>query len=90
MIDWKAFKETKFAIKCTTEKDKFFAECEKNGIFNFMNDGAMARNYFHCRLCYADRFSNGRYELFSDEEWQLSKEHGLFGSQGLEVIEYET
>ena len=86
-MDWKEFKKTKIAIKCTSEKEKFFSDCAEHGIYNFMSEGAMKRNYFICRLCYKDACSDGRYELMSVDEWQI-KENGLYGKQGLEVEEY--
>lgn len=88
-MNWKAFKETKFAIKCEAEKEKFFSACAKQGINIFLGERAMLRNYFICRLCFKDQFSDGRYELMSLDEWQ-AKENGFFGKQGLEIIEFQT
>lgn len=87
-MNWQAFKETKFAIKCTTEKEKFFSVCASHDIYNFMGERANLRNLFVCRLCYKDTFSEGRYELMPIDEWQV-KENGLFGKQGLKVLNYE-
>jgi hypothetical protein len=53
-----------------------------------MGERAMLRDYFVCRLCYKDQFSEGRYELMSCDEWQI-KENGLFGKYGLEMFNYE-
>ncbi len=86
-MDWKGFKETKKAVRCTTEKEKFFSDCAMHGIYNFMSERAKLRDYFVCRLCYKDQFSEGRYELMSVDEWQI-KENGLFGANGLEVCNY--
>lgn len=86
-MDWEKFKETKFVVKCTSEKENFFSDCAKQGIHNFMGERAMLRNYFVCRLCYKDQFGEGRYELMSFDEWQ-TKENGLFGKQGIAVKEY--
>lgn len=88
-MDWKSFKETKKAVRCTTEKEKFFSDCEVHGIYNFMSERAKLRDFFVCRLCYKDQFSEGRYELMSVDEWQ-TKENGLFGVNGLGVIDYDT
>lgn len=88
-MNWEKFKETKFAVKCTSGKDKFFSDCAEHGIYNFMNDRAMYnRDFYICRLCYKDACSDGRYELRSVDEWQI-KENGLYGEYGLEVINYE-
>ena len=87
-MNWKSFKETKIAIKCITEKEKFFSDCAKHNIYNFMSDRALQRDLFICRLCYKDQFSEGRYELMSLEEWQIKK-GGLFGEQGLMVFDYK-
>lgn len=87
-MNWQAFNETKIAVKCTSGKDKFFSDCAEHGIYNFMGERAMLRDYFVCRLCYKDPCSEGRYELMSCDEWQI-KENGLFGKYGLEVVEYE-
>lgn len=87
-MDWQKFKETKFAVKCTSEKDEFFSDCAKHGIYNFMGERAMLRDYFVCRLCYKDQFSEGRYELMSCDEWQI-KENGLFGRYGLDVFNFK-
>lgn len=86
-MNWENFKNTKIAIKCTSEKERFFSDCEKHKIYNFMGERAMLRDFFVCRLCYKDHFSDGRYEIRSFDEWQI-KENGLFGEKGLEVIEY--
>lgn len=86
-MDWEKFKETKTAVKCTTEKEKFFSDCAKHGIYNFMSERAMLRDYFVCRLCYKDLFSNGRYEIMSVDEWQI-KPKMLFDANGLEIIDY--
>lgn len=86
-MDWKGFKETKFAVKCTTEKENFFSVCAEHGINNFMSERARMRDFFVCRLCYKDQFSEGRYELLPVDEWQI-KENGLFGNNGLVVIDY--
>jgi hypothetical protein len=86
-MNWQAFKETKIAVKCTSEKERFFSDCAEHRIYNFMSDRAMTRDYFICRLCYADQFSDGRYELMSLDEWQVT-EKGLFGKQGLNVVNY--
>ena len=51
-MDWRKFKETKIAVKCTSGKDKFFSDCAEHGIYNFMGERAMLRNYFVCRLIY--------------------------------------
>lgn len=88
-MNWEAFKQTKFAIKCTSDKNLFFSECAKHGIYNFMNVRAMRRDLFVCRLCYADQFSEGRYELMSIDEWQ-TRENGLFGRNRIEAINYDT
>lgn len=88
-MNWEAFKQTKFAIKCTSDKNLFFSECAKHGIYNFMSERAMRRDLFICRLCYADRFSKGRYELMSIDEWQ-TRENRLFGRNRIEVINYDT
>ena len=88
-MNWEQFKETKIVVKCTSGKDKFFSDCAEHGIYNFMAERAMLRDYFVCRLCYKDQFSEGRCELMSCDEWQI-KENGLFGKYGLEVINYET
>ena len=64
-----------------------FSDCAEHGIYNFMGERAMLRDFFVCRLRYKDQFSEGRYELISCEEWQI-KENGLFGKDGLEVDEY--
>ena len=88
-MDWKSFKETKIAVKCTMEKEKFFSDCAKHGIHNFMSENAMLRDYFICRLCYKDQFSEGRYELLAVDEWQL-KEKGLFGKKAIGVIGYDS
>lgn len=87
-MNWQDFKKTKTVVKCTTEKEKFFSDCAKHGIYNFMGERATHRNYFICRLCYKDQFSEGRFELMSVEEWQV-KEHGIFGYQGLNVELYK-
>jgi hypothetical protein len=87
-MNWEAFKKTKLAIKCTSEKERFFSDCAKNGIYNFMGERAILRNFFICRLCYKDQFSEGRYELMSLDEWQV-KENGLYEKQGLEIVNYE-
>lgn len=87
-MDWQKFKETKFAVKCTSEKDEFFSDCAKHGIYNFMGERAMLRDYFVCRLCYKDQFSEGRYELMSCDEWQI-KENGLFGRYGLDMFDFK-
>lgn len=87
-MNWKDFKETKFVVKCTSEKEKFFSDCAEQEIYNFMGERAMLRDYFVCRLCYADQFSEGRYELMSCEGWQI-KENGLFGKCALEVLNYD-
>lgn len=87
-MDWEKFKSTEFAVKCTSGKEKFFSECERHGIYNFMSEGAMSRDYFICRLCYKDRFSEGRYELRSVEEWQI-KDKNLYGKYILEVVNYD-
>ena len=86
-MDWQAFKKKQFAVKCTTDKERFFADCASNGIYNFMSEGAMKRNLFICRLCYQDAFSDGRYELMSVDEWQV-KENGLYGNDELEIVDY--
>ena len=88
MIDWENFKKTKFAIKCETQKEGFFAECKEHGIYNFNGERANERDIFVCRLCYKDQFSDGRYELLSVDEWQ-TKPHMLFDAQGIEIIDYE-
>ena len=87
-IDWEAFKETEFVIKCTENKDMFFSDCSKYGIYNFLGERAKTRKFFICRLCYKDQFSDGRYELMSLDEWQVQA-FGLFGKQGLEVVNYD-
>ena len=87
-MNWEDFKETKIAVKCTTEKESFFSECARHGIYNFMSESAMLRNYFICRLCYRDQFSVGRYELMSVDEWQI-KENGLFGKNKLQMKEVD-
>ena len=87
-MDWGAFKETRVAVRCTSDKERFFADCALNGIHNFMSDGAIKRDLFVCRLHYKDFNSDGRYELMSLEEWQI-KENGLFGKYGLGVVDYE-
>lgn len=86
-MNWQAFKQTKFAVRCTTEKERFFSDCALNGIYNFMSERAIKRNLFICRLCYQDACSDGRYELMSLDEWQV-KSNGLFDKQGLEVVNY--
>mgnify|MGYP003297452716 CR=1 FL=1 len=88
-MNWKAFKQTAFAIKCTSEKECFFSDCAKHGIYNFMGERAKLRDYFVCRLCYDDQCSKGRHELMALDEWQI-KCNGLFGKNGLEVIDYDT
>lgn len=88
MIDWELFKATKIAIKCTTEKERFFSECAKREIYNFLSDRAVERNIFICRLCYKDQFSEGRYELLSLDKWQ-TRPGMLFGKEGLSVIAYD-
>ena len=85
MMNWEAFKETKIAVKCTSEKEKFFSDCAKHGIYNFMGERSMMRDYFVCRLCYKGQFSGGRFELMSFDEWQI-KENGLFGKYGLDIV----
>lgn len=85
-MDWQKFKGTKIAVKCTSGKEKFFSDCAEHGIYNFMGERAMLRNYFVCRLCYETKFSDGRYEVWSFDEWQV-KENGLFGRYGLEVCD---
>lgn len=85
-MDWRKFKETKLAVKCTSGKDKFFSDCAEHGIYNFMGERAILRDYFVCRLCYKGQFSDGRYELMSCDERQI-KENGLFGKYGLEVCD---
>lgn len=87
-MDWKGFKETKKAVRCTAKKEEFFSACANHGIYNFMSERAKMRDFFICRLCYKDQFSEGRYELMSVDEWQ-ARENGLFGSQGLGVIDYD-
>lgn len=87
-MDWEKFKKTKIAVKCTSGKEKFFSDCEEHGIYNFMGERTMFRDYFICRLCYKDQFSEGRYELMSCEGWQI-KENGLFGKYELKVIDYD-
>lgn len=87
-MNWQAFKETKCAIKCAADKDIFFSECAAQGIYNFMGEKALKRNLFVCRLCFEDRFSKGRYELLSIDEWQ-TRENGIFGSNGIEIINFE-
>ena len=86
-MDWKGFKEMKIAVRCTAEKEKFFSACANHGICNFMSERAKMRDFFVCRLCYKDQFSEGRYELMSVDEWQI-KENGLFGVNGLGVSSY--
>ena len=87
-MNWQKFKETEFAVKCTSGKDKFFSDCAEHEIYNFMGERAMLRDYFYCCLCFKDQFSDGRYEVRSCDEWQI-KENGLFGKYGLEVISYD-
>ena len=87
MIDWENFKEKKFAVKCTSEKEKFFSECAEHGIYNFMTERVMLRNYFVVMHPYKTAFSEGRYEVQSFDEWQI-KPNGLFGKYGLEIVEY--
>lgn len=86
-MNWQAFKETKISVRCTAEKEKFFSACANHEIYNFMSERAKMRDFFVCRLCYKDQFSEGRYELMSVDEWQV-KENGLFGKNGMEVILY--
>lgn len=87
-MDWQKFKETKIAVKCTSGKEKFFSDCAEHGMYNFMGERAMLRNYFVCRLCYENKFSGGRYEVWSFDEWQV-KENGLFDKCGLEIMSYD-
>ena len=88
MIDWKNFKKHKFAVKCSSEdaKNKFFTECKEHNIHIFMGDFERQRNIFICHYAYADRFSEGRYELWGIEEYAI-KEYGFY--QGIEIVDYK-
>ena len=87
-MNWEDFKETKYAVKCTTGKENFFAKCATNEIYNFMGNKAKERTVFICRLCYNDQYSAGRYELLSIDEWQ-TRPNMLFGKTGINIINYE-
>jgi hypothetical protein len=43
-MNWERFKETKFAVKCTSGKDKFFSDCAEHGIYNFINVSSIKEN----------------------------------------------
>lgn len=87
-FDWESFKQKKFAVMCETNKERFFNDCHKNGILICFGDMAKKRNLFVCAKRYDDRFSDGRYELFALKGWE-TKPDGLYGKDGLEVIEYD-
>lgn len=86
-MDWQSFKEKKIAVKCTSEKEKFFSDCIKNNIHIFLSEQAKKRDFFVCSLCYVSQFSEGRYELTAVDEWQV-KPKGLFGNEGLQIVDY--
>ena len=87
MINWQDFKDKKLAIKCTSEKEKFFSDCANHEIYDFMGEKAKERDYFVCRLCFKDQFSEGRYELMSVDEWEIQP-NMLFGKVGLPIVTY--
>ena len=82
-MDWDGFKQTEFAVRCETDKVKFFEDCKKNGIHVFLTDRAKERNIFVCVRRYESRVSGGRYELFALMDWQI-KPGALYGKIGLE------
>ena len=51
-----------------------------------MGDFERQRNIFICHYAYADRFSEGRYELWGIEEYAI-KEYGFY--QGIEIVDYK-
>lgn len=87
-MDWESFKKTEFAVRCEIEKTAFLADCEAHGIItaNLSDHAVNARNLFVSRLCYADQFSGGRYELMTVEEWQ-TKPKMLF--EGIKITPYK-
>lgn len=88
-FDWDGFKKKRFAVICYTDKEKFFAECKENGISTCMlNNRVKKRNYFVCVRRYENRVSNGRYELFAIDKWQIEP-NGLYGKNGLQEVKYE-
>ena len=86
-FDWDGFKQKKFAVICETDKERFFADCNKHGIHCFLSEFAKERNLFVCCHLYEDRFSNGRYELAALNGWEI-KPNSLYGKYGLEEIKY--
>lgn len=86
MLNWQAFKDKEFAVKCEKNKENFFSECRKNGILIFMGECEKTRSIFVCVKRYDDRFSNGRYELYSLELWQTLP-GSLYGKYGLPIYD---
>lgn len=87
VFDWDGFKQKQFSVICEANKEKFFDDCKKHGIYCFLSEFAKKRNLFVCEKRYESRFSDGRYELFALRGWE-TKPNGLYGKDGLEEILY--
>ena len=87
-FDWDGFKQKQFAVICEKDKERFFADCKKQGIYCFLSEFAKERNLFVCCHLYEDRFSNGRYELAALKGLE-TKPNGLYGNDGLDEVKYE-
>ena len=87
-FDWDEFKQKQFAVLCETDKERFFADCKRHGIYCFLSEFAKKRNLFVCCHLYEDRLSNGRDELAALKGWE-TKQNGLYGKDGLEEVKYE-
>jgi hypothetical protein len=88
IFDWDGFKQKQFAVICETDKEQFFAYCKQHGIHCFLSEFSKKRSLFVCVQLYENRLSNGRYELVALKGWEI-KPNGLYGKDGLEVIEYD-
>ncbi len=89
MLDWDGFKRTEFAVVCETDKNRFFDECNRNGIHSIsLSEFAKhQRSVFVCVRRYENRLSNGRCELFALKGWE-TKPNGLYGNTGIPEIRY--
>jgi hypothetical protein len=82
-FDWQGFKEGRFLARVESQKEPFFLEAKKNGIFCFMGDREKERNLFKCVHRYGDSFSVGRFEIYSVDE-RIVPHHECF--KGLPII----
>ncbi len=85
-LDWQGFKEGRFMIRIESQKEQFFLEAKKYGIFCFMGEFEKKRNLFKCVHRYGDAFSEGRFEIYSVDE-KIVSYHESF--KGLPILTIE-